>query len=62
MYVVYSYWIQKEIDIAVKYSKPIAGVKLWEAQRVPTAVQQVANKIVGWNTHFIVNAIMRYFL
>jgi len=62
MYVAYSYWIQKEINIAVEYNKPIIGVRPWGAQRVPTAVQQVANEIVGWNTDSIVNAIRRHSL
>lgn len=57
MYVAYRYWIQKEIDIAVEYNKPIVGVKPWGAQRIPEAVKNVADKIVGWKTDSIVGAI-----
>lgn len=29
MYVTYSKWIQKEIEIALSYKKPIIGIKPW---------------------------------
>ena len=62
LYVAYSYWIQKEIDIAVSYNKPIIGVRPWGSQRVPQVVQQVADEMVGWNTSSVVNAIRRHAL
>jgi len=62
LYVAYSYWIQKEIDIAVSYGKPIIGVVPWGGQSVSQAVQQVANEIVGWSTSTVVDAIRRYSL
>ena len=62
MYVAYSHWIQREIDIAVEYNKPIVGVKPWGAQRIPEAVQNVAKVIVGWQTDSIVDAIRRHSL
>lgn len=57
MYVAYSDWIQAEIDIAVRYKKPIVGVKPWDSERMPTAVSGVADTVVGWNTSSIVQAI-----
>ena len=57
MYVAYSDWIQFEIDFATSLSKPILGIRPWGAQVMPTAVQNAADKIVGWNTSTIVAAI-----
>ena len=59
MYVPYSDWIQFEIDYAQYLDKPILGVKPWAAQRMPQAVQNAANKTVGWNIPTIVRAIRR---
>ena len=57
MYVAYSNWIQFEIDFAQSLGKPILGVKPWAAQRMPQAVQNAADKVVGWNAPTIVSAI-----
>ena len=57
MYVAYSNWIQFEIDYTKALEKPILGIKPWGAQKMPKAVQDVADKIVGWNTPTIVSAI-----
>ncbi len=57
MYINYSYWIQKEIDIALEYEKPIIGVKPWGRQKIPTIIQEIADEIVGWNTDSIIDAI-----
>ena len=59
MYVAYSDWIQFEIDFATGLGKPILGIKPWGAQVMPTAVQDAADEIVGWNTSTIVSAIRR---
>jgi len=58
MYVNHRKWIQKELDIAISYDKPIVGVKPWGQERIPIEVQNVAKEMVGWNTDSIVNAIM----
>ena len=50
MYVAYSDWIQFEIDFAEILRKPVLGVRLWGAERMPKAVQDAADEIVGWNT------------
>lgn len=60
MYVAHRYWLQTEIDLAQKYSKPIIGIKPWGQERVPLEVQNAADTIVGWNTESIVKAIRTY--
>jgi MTH538 TIR-like domain (DUF1863) len=60
MYVAYKDWIQTEIDIAGRWSKPIIGVRPWGALRTPLAVSTVADEMVSWNTASIVAAIRRW--
>lgn len=62
MYVNYRDWIQYEMDVARYYNKPIIGIRPWVAKRVPVAVRQAADTMVGWNTASIVRAIRRYAL
>ena len=62
MYVVHRDWIQEEIDIAEYYNKPIIGIMPWGAQRIPVAVQQASDTMVGWNTNSIVTAVREYAL
>ena len=59
MYVAYSDWIQFEINYAKSLNKSILGVRPWAAEKMPKAVQDAANEIVGWNTPTIVSAIRR---
>lgn len=59
MYAAHSDWIEKEIQLANNYNKPIIGVKPWGQQRVPLIVQNNAVEMVGWNTSTIVSAIRR---
>lgn len=60
MYVAYSKWIQKELDYAVASGKPIVGIKPWGNERIPSAVSNVADIVVGWNTSSIIDAIRKY--
>ncbi|MBO8183089.1 MAG: TIR domain-containing protein [Archaeoglobus sp.] len=62
LYVSYSYWIQREIDLALYYSKPIIGVVPLGGERMPSRVRGVADEIVGWRTQSIVDAIRRHSL
>ncbi len=62
MYAAYRYWIQKEIDIAQDYGKPIVGIRPWGQERIPAAVQEAADEMVGWNVSSVVSAIRRYSL
>ena len=57
MYCNYRKWIRKEIEIAKKYDKPILLVQPYGSNRIPSFVETNANKIVGWNTKSIVDAI-----
>jgi len=60
MYASYKYWIQKEVEIAQSYGKPIIGLIPWGQERTPVYIQEVANTMVGWNTSSIVTAIRDY--
>jgi hypothetical protein len=42
--------------------KPIIGIKPWGRERVPNSVREAADKIVGWKSDGIVNAIREYAL
>jgi hypothetical protein len=57
MYASHSEWIQKEIDIAVLYSKPILAINPWGQQRRSSVVAAAATKTVGWNKEPLVSAI-----
>ena len=62
MYVSYSEWIQFEIDFALEKNKPIIGIKPWGSDKIPSAVTESADAIVGWNIDTIVQAIREYSL
>lgn len=57
MYVNRSDWIQKEIDGARLYAKPILAVNLWGQQRASSVVRSVAARSVGWSKQSIVDAV-----
>ena len=58
-YVASSDWIQFELDFAKHLNKPILGVRPWGTVKIPDAVQDAADEIVGWNAPTIVSAIQR---
>lgn len=62
LYYNYREWMQKEIDIAIEKSKPIIAIKPWGNDYMPSAVRDVADAIVNWNTSSIVEAIRKYSL
>lgn len=62
MYVNYREWIQKEIEMATAFGKPIIGVVPWGGQLTPVAVQTASKTMVNWNTDSIVAAIRTYAL
>lgn len=62
MYATYSEWIDYEIDIAVKYKKPIIGIRPRNQQRVPIKIQQNATTLVGWNSASVISAIRQFAL
>lgn len=57
MYASYSKWIQKEIDGANKYSKPILAVNPYGQERKSGKVLDSASDGVGWNKEPVINAI-----
>jgi hypothetical protein len=60
VYSTYSKWINKEIEIAKKYGKPIIAVEYWGAERTSTAVKNAATEIVKWNANSIASAVRRH--
>lgn len=60
VYMSHSDWIQFELDFADLIRKPIIGIKPWGNSNVSSAVSDVAQEIVGWNTDSIVDAIRKY--
>lgn len=59
MYANHRKWIQKEIDIAQSYGKPIVGIEPWGSERTPQVVKDAADEMVKWQTSSIVSAIRR---
>lgn len=57
MYAAYRNWIQKEIEVAKSWGKPIIGVKPWGQLNIPKVVTDNADIVVGWNAKSVVDAI-----
>ena len=57
VYASYSNWINKEIEIAQKYDKPIIAIEPFGSQKTSTTVKDAAHKIVKWQGKSIVDAI-----
>lgn len=60
MYATYKDWIQKEVEIAQAYGKPIIGLVPRGQERIPVFIQEAADEMIGWNTASMVDAIRRY--
>ena len=60
VYATYSKWINKEIEMAQKYNKPIIAVQPWGADRTSSVVKEAATVIVGWNAKSVANAVRNY--
>lgn len=60
VYSTYSTWINKEIQIAKIYSKPIIAVEPWGSERTSQIVKINADAIVKWQSISIVSAIRQY--
>jgi hypothetical protein len=50
-------WINKEIEIAQKYNKPLLAIKPWGNERTPSKIQEVAAKLVNWQSSSAINGI-----
>lgn len=61
MYASYSKWIQKEIDGAKAYDKPILAVNPWGQERLSGVVLDNADAGVGWNKQPLINAIWKLY-
>lgn len=60
VYSTYSKWINKEIEIAQTeflIPKSIIAVEPWASEKTSVKVKDAADKIVGWNSSSIINAI-----
>lgn len=57
LYSSYSDWIGREIRIAEDEEKPILGVEPWGSDSTSNYVKRHADRMVGWNTDSIVEAI-----
>ena len=60
IYVNYSKWINKEIDLTktgFSTPKPIIAVKYWGSKRTSIPVKNKAQAVVKWNSRSIINAI-----
>lgn len=59
VYASYSDWINKEIVIAKRFTKPkpILAIEPWASEKTSSVVKNNADKIVKWNTISIVNGI-----
>lgn len=60
VYSTYSTWINKEIEIAKYYSKPILAIQPWGAERTSQVVKDNATAIVNWQSSSIVDAIRNH--
>ena len=60
VYSTYSKWINKEIQIAKSefmIPKSIIAIEPWGSERTSKVVKDAADKVVGWNSSSIINAI-----
>ena len=60
VYSTYSNWINKEIEIAKSYGKPIIAIEPWASSRTSAVVKNNANIIVKWQGSSIANAIRQF--
>ncbi|MCX8473489.1 MAG: TIR domain-containing protein, partial [Sediminibacterium sp.] len=60
VYSSYSKWIQKEIEIAKSYGKPIIAVEPWASEKTSQIVKDNADIIVKWQSKSVVDAIKFY--
>ncbi len=61
LYSTYSQWIQKEIDGARAYRRPILAVNLWGQERKSSVVAEASNEMVGWNKQSVINGIWKLY-
>jgi MTH538 TIR-like domain (DUF1863) len=57
MYAARREWIDFELRFARRIGRPVIGIMKWDSIQVPTAIQNDATELVGWNGASIVRAI-----
>ncbi len=63
MYTVYSEWIEKEINIAESYKKPILFVKPWGSEKTPKFAETFLKKyffrtnLIGWKKESVIQGV-----
>lgn len=60
MYAAHSDWIEYELDEAIRMDKNIVGIRPQGQERIPRAIQDVANEIIYWRQANVVNAVRKY--
>ena len=60
VYASYSKWVNKEIEMAKKYNKPIIAVEYWGSERTSRVVKDAATTVVKWNSKSVANAVKKY--
>lgn len=60
LYVTNPYWIEKEIDLAEKFNKPVIVVKPYANEPTPTFLSTNAKTVVTWETNAIVDAVKKH--
>jgi len=61
MYANYSKWIQKELDGAKAYGKPILAVNPWGQEKKSGVVLNNADQGVGWNKQSVIDGIWKLY-
>ena len=56
------FYIDYEIDEAIRFGKPIIGLRPWGQERVPSKILNNATVMVGWNRDSLISAIRQYAL
>ncbi|MCA3440969.1 MAG: TIR domain-containing protein [Rhodobacter sp.] len=59
MYSTHSFWIERELDGALLYRRPILAVNPWAQERKSSVVRNRANHEVGWNKKSVVDGIWK---
>jgi hypothetical protein len=59
MYSTHSTWIERELDGALLYKRPILAVNPWAQERKSSVVRSRANHEVGWNKKSVIEGIWK---
>ena len=59
MYASHSAWIEREVEGALSYGKPILSVSPWGQERKSSIVVDNAKGHAGWNKQTVINEIWR---